>query len=107
MVPVRVVDPPGPLATLDRAHLLETSPDCLVVLVRDKTLTVRPAVLARPEPVPGRLELDEEDVRTGLTVTEADPALSQLQLRCRSGWKTVQQVLYSCATCCVKCLGPV
>ena len=84
-----MVDPPGPLATLDRAHLLETSPDCLVVLVRDKTLTVRPAVLARPEPVPGRLELDEEDVRTGLTVTEADPALSQLQPRCRSGWKMV------------------
>lgn len=41
-----------------------------------------------------------QDEQMGRTLTE-------FELKCGLGWRRFQQALFSCATCCIKCLGPV
>lgn len=59
---------------------------------------------------PGRLEEHHED---GVPEEESGAedrrgrTLTEFQLKCGLGWKRFQQALFSCVTCCVKCLGPV
>jgi len=60
---------------------------------------------------PGRLEEHQEDgvpeAECGSQDRQMGRTLTEFQLKCGLGWRRFQQALFSCATCCVKCLGPV
>ena len=33
--------------------------------------------------------------------------INEFQVKCGLGWKRIQTVLFHCAACCVRCIGPV